>query len=125
MPSVFLGSFIGVTLNHKVVDPTTQVILFGVTVAWSIQTTWKKAKQLLAKEKAESVSKKLLGDEALKIQSAMNSEEVVIQALTPELEHIVYEEAHHFTGKRMLFTAISFTALFATQLLFKEQIFSS
>ena len=52
MPSVFLGSFIGVTLNQKVVDPTVQVILFGITVAWSIQTTWKKAKQLMAKEKA-------------------------------------------------------------------------
>ena len=50
MPCVFLGSFLGIMLG-KAIGPDAQMIIFGITVAWSIQTTTKKAIQLLAKEK--------------------------------------------------------------------------
>lgn len=49
MPFVFLGSFYGVQLGH-IVGETVQVIVFGVSVAWSIKTTFKKARELIAKE---------------------------------------------------------------------------
>lgn len=42
MPFVFLGSFYGIILG-KLIGSTAQVILFGFTVAWSIQTTAEKA----------------------------------------------------------------------------------
>ena len=42
MPCVFLGSFLGVMLG-KAIGQLAQLIIFGVTVAWSIQTTTKKA----------------------------------------------------------------------------------
>lgn len=38
MPFVFLGSFYGVQLGH-LIGETAQVCVFGITVAWSIQTT--------------------------------------------------------------------------------------
>lgn len=49
MPFVFLGSFYGVQLGH-IVGETVQVVVFGVSVAWSIKTTLKKAMQLIEKE---------------------------------------------------------------------------
>lgn len=42
MPAVFLGSLIGVVLG-QMIGQIAQVVLFGITVAWSIQTTGKKA----------------------------------------------------------------------------------
>jgi uncharacterized membrane protein YfcA len=53
MPFVFLGSFYGVQLGH-IVGETAQVIIFGVSVAWSIKTTSKKACELIAKENREA-----------------------------------------------------------------------
>lgn len=54
MPCVFLGSFLGVMLG-KAIGPDAQICIFAITVAWSIQTTTKKALQLIQKEKdAES-----------------------------------------------------------------------
>ena len=38
MPCVFLGSFLGVLLG-KLLEDDVQVIIFGITVAWSIKTT--------------------------------------------------------------------------------------
>jgi hypothetical protein len=49
MPAVFLGSLLGVKLG-VIVGETVQVVIFGITVAWSIQTTAKKAAQLIKKE---------------------------------------------------------------------------
>jgi len=43
MPCVFLGSFIGVWLSKNVVGETIKVLLFGLTVSWSIKTTSAKA----------------------------------------------------------------------------------
>jgi len=65
MPCVFLGSFIGVTLNHHIITSLQQVILFGLTVAWSIKTTAKKALEIIAKEKKQDQ----LGRDALLSQS--------------------------------------------------------
>ena len=53
MPAVFLGSFFGVLLG-QVVGELTQLIVFGITVAWSIKTTTSKACELLKKENEES-----------------------------------------------------------------------
>jgi hypothetical protein len=50
MPSVFLGSFFGVMLGENLSD-TTKMIIFGITVMWSIQTTASKACQQIEKEK--------------------------------------------------------------------------
>jgi uncharacterized membrane protein YfcA len=49
MPFVFLGSFYGVQLGH-IVGEMVQVLVFGISVAWSIKTTFKKARELIAKE---------------------------------------------------------------------------
>ena len=49
MPFVFLGSFYGVQLGH-IVGETVQVLVFAISVAWSIKTTFKKARELIAKE---------------------------------------------------------------------------
>lgn len=63
MPFVFLGSFYGVILG-KMIGTTAQVVVFGITVAWSIQTTSKKACQLIEKEKKEEMKKKGIVDES-------------------------------------------------------------
>jgi len=49
MPFVFLGSFTGVKLGHLFPE-WVRVVVFGVTVAWSIKTTFTKALKLRAKE---------------------------------------------------------------------------
>lgn len=43
MPAVFLGSLFGV-MSGPIIGQTAQMIVFGVTVAWSIYTTGKKAR---------------------------------------------------------------------------------
>lgn len=54
MPAVFLGSFFGVLLG-AIVGELCQLIVFGITVAWSVKTTTTKACELLKKEaEAES-----------------------------------------------------------------------
>jgi uncharacterized membrane protein YfcA len=56
MPCVFMGSFLGVMLG-KAIGQLAQICIFGITVAWSIQTTSKKAFQLIQKEKDEESNK--------------------------------------------------------------------
>ena len=63
MPFVFLGSFIGVKLG-QFFDEYVRVIVFGVTVAWSIQTTTKKAMSLVQKEKEAAQKESLLAQES-------------------------------------------------------------
>ena len=46
MPCVFLGSFLGIMLG-KLLEEYVQIIIFGLTMAWSIKTTWAKAKKLI------------------------------------------------------------------------------
>ena len=53
MPCVFMGSFIGILLG-KLLGEDIQIIIFGVTVAWSIYTTMKKACELRAKENKDA-----------------------------------------------------------------------
>ena len=60
MPAVFLGSLIGVNLG-QVIGQTAQVIIFAITVAWSIQTTGKKAIQMIRKEREQAENKATLG----------------------------------------------------------------
>lgn len=49
MPLVFLGSFLGVMLG-KLIGPMAQICIFEITVAWSIYTTAKKARDMWRKE---------------------------------------------------------------------------
>ena len=50
----------------------------------------------------------------------VDKEESVVMANTPEMEAILYEEKYHFTSKRMIFTLLSFGALFIVQAIFKN-----
>lgn len=49
MPSVFFGSFLGVIISHNLTALAKEII-FATTVAWSINTTLKKAIQMRKKE---------------------------------------------------------------------------
>lgn len=87
--------------------------IFGITVAWSIYTTAKKACELIAKEKLQKqgVNEKqsLLeaeGDAETKAEDNADN--------SPELQAIQNEEYHHFTKSRTLFTLFSFAVLFVT-----------
>ena len=115
MPAVFLGSFIGVKINQAV-SSEVQAMVFAITVAWSIQTTWKKARQLIEKENKASEEQSALNEQILE---KPEEKQVQIQAETPELSAILHEESNHFTLKRVVFTTISFVNLFATQMIFK------
>lgn len=61
MPFVFLGSFTGVKLGQFFAE-WVRVLVFGVTVAWSIKTTAAKAMSLRAKEKEAAEKSALLGN---------------------------------------------------------------
>ena len=50
MPAVFYGAFLGVFIGNNISE-LAKVIIFGVTVAWSIYTSSKKALKLLEEEK--------------------------------------------------------------------------
>ena len=54
MPLVFLGSFVGVILG-KLIGNMAQIIVFEVTVAWSIYTTAAKAIDMYRKENAPKI----------------------------------------------------------------------
>jgi len=64
MPFVFLGSFYGVQLGH-IVGETVQVLVFGISVAWSIKTTFKKARELIAKEARTDDDMMAMADEEM------------------------------------------------------------
>ena len=120
MPFVFLGSFVGVKLGQQFPE-WVRVVVFGVTVAWSIQTTLSKALKLRAKEKEAAEKKALLGgQETTQTASAVTTEtqsqsqsEKKEDAYESEnvgkiaLELIKYEEANHFTCRRMLFVFLN------------------
>jgi len=75
MPFVFLGSFIGVKLGLFFPEYV-RVIVFGVTVAWSIKTTAAKAISLRAKEREAAEKKSLLdkgNQETVQVQSATSA----------------------------------------------------
>ena len=109
-----MGSFLGVMLG-KAIGQLAQICIFGVTVAWSIQTTTKKALQLMAKER-EAASKES-NNENLLVDTPAEEEEQ-IEGITPELKDIKYQEKYHFTFQRLLFIAVNFCVLFATQFLY-------
>lgn len=92
-------------------------MVFAVTVAWSIQTTWKKARQLIEKENNEKGE--LSSSNQVLLEKPEAVEEDPIQSTTPELTSILHEEQNHFTLKRVVFTLIAFLNLFATQMIFK------
>ena len=129
MPCVFLGSFIGVWLSNNVVGEITKVVIFGLTVSWSIKTTSAKACELIAKERkqaaklAADAQEKLLnaksGDQENKIKP-LEVEDVSVVANTPEMQAILYEEKYHFTTKRVIFTILSFLSMYVTQTIFKQ-----
>ena len=50
MPSVFLGSMIGVQVG-QMIGTQWQTLIFGITVAWSIYTSVKKVFDILEKER--------------------------------------------------------------------------
>lgn len=116
MPCVFLGSFLGVMLG-KAIGQLAQICIFGVTVAWSIQTTTKKAIQLMAKEREQS-EKKEGSETLLNTDTGVTEEDQQIEDITPQLKDIKYQEKYHFTGQRLAFIALNFSVLFATQFLY-------
>lgn len=85
MPCVFLGSFLGVMLG-KAIGPFYQICIFGITVAWSIQTTTKKALQLMQKERDAESNKDSINENSNLITDAGASEDdQQIEGITPEL----------------------------------------
>lgn len=123
MPFVFLGAFIGVKLGSLIGD-TPRVLIFATTVAWSIQTTAKKAKSLLQKEKAKAQEEKDTKKESLLpngegASTAINSgapaagatvggpeepaNDAALAEKVPELEYIYTQEKYHFTTRRVIF----------------------
>ena len=120
MPAVFLGSLIGVKLGI-LIGQTAQVIIFGITVAWSIQTTAKKAAQMIKQERqSESLKENLINDSeqtAEKNPLLDNEKEVSEAAKTPELDWITTQEASHFPCNRLLYTVLSFLSLYIAQAL--------
>lgn len=75
MPFVFLGSFTGVKLGQFFPE-WVRVLVFGITVAWSIKTTAAKAMSLRAKEKAAAEKAALLGDENQQNTTVQNAASV-------------------------------------------------
>jgi hypothetical protein len=137
MPAVFLGAYIGVSLNHMLAEwgkeqkargeensgVLIQMCLFAVVVAWSIKTTAQKACELIKKEKQErnllpsTLNASLQDPEASIVQNDAEEDEQIVQSETPELLAILHEEKHHFTKKRVVFTLCCFLVLFLTQAL--------
>ena len=112
------------------------MVVFGITVAWSIYTTGKKARQLLAKEKEqrERAEGKQVGPTETTELAPVAAEETTFTepALDGDaegheesvdaaaLEEIYYNESHHFTMKRMGFYFINFIILLVTQTIVKN-----
>ena len=122
MPCVFLGSFFGVILG-KMIGETAQVIIFGLTVTWSIKTTGQKALQLLKEERAAekdvgATPEDALMEKAEEMEGGEDPDEKETE--TPELLEIKNEEKNHFTLSRVLFILVNFTALYTTQVLYKS-----
>jgi uncharacterized membrane protein YfcA len=119
MPAVFFGSFLGVIISQQI-SQLTKEVMFGITVAWSIYTTWHKALQTLEKERLQHLESKGAVSEK---SSLLNQQEEVEKEggqsveLSPALQQIKHEEGRHFTGGRVAFILVCFLALFATQYL--------
>lgn len=113
-----MGSFIGVLLGKKM-EEICQVWIFGVTVAWSIHTTLKKAFQLLEKEREAAADNESNKDSL--INQAEEATAEVLEAKTPEMEMIKYQEKYHFTSQRMCFILLNFSCLFVTQFFYGQK----
>jgi hypothetical protein len=72
MPSVFLGSMVGILLGN-LVGSTWQTVIFGITVAWSIYTSGKKVFEILEKEKREKEKSNVTEDTSLLNQETMEA----------------------------------------------------
>ena len=120
MPAVFFGAFVGVLIGNNLKD-IYKVIIFGVTVAWSIYTSGKKALKLLAEEKLKDdiASGKVSAiDEKsplVDMETTEDDSQPLVEA--PELDYIKYEEKHHITCTKVVFIGLSFINLFACQVL--------
>lgn len=124
MPFVFVGAFYGVMLGH-LMGEITRVVIFAVTVAWSIKTTAQKAAKLIAKEKKEAAEKQTLlaGGAMPAVQSGsdkLEEYEPMNQLNNQALSNIYYEEKYHFTGRRVLFVLVNFILLMANSTLNKN-----
>ena len=131
MPFVFLGSFYGVQLGH-IVGEIVQVVVFGVSVAWSIKTTLKKACELIAKENcvASDDDHMAMAEEEM-MEVPMMEDEMMMMEEAPDsfasgydLDMIKYQESHHFTSNRMLFMLANFIVLFINNMVFKTEGYS-
>lgn len=88
------------------------MIVFGVTVAWSIYTTGTKALELYD---AENNSK----DPPTEKDSLLKQEETAdgagpIEDICPEMKVIRTQEDKHFTLQRIVFILANFSILFVT-----------
>lgn len=82
MPAVFLGSFLGIMLG-KLLEEYVQIIIFGITVAWSIKTTWAKARKLINEEKQAKLETNTAISDTISEASILASE-----VNSPELQAI-------------------------------------
>jgi len=126
MPAIFFGSMVGGIL-FDLTNQETKMLLFGSTVAWSIHTTIKKARALIAQEAKDSEKKVMennMGEPFIKLDGSEDGKAkeggVNESSLPdiPELREIRYEEANHLTCKKYSFISICFAALFVTQSLY-------
>lgn len=111
MPCVFMGSFMGVLLG-KIIGETWQMIVFGITVAWSIKTTSKKAFQLLEEERKNSTDSGSKETDSLMEQATPS--DAPIEDVCKEMQEIKYQEDKHFTLQRCIFILANFSILFVT-----------
>ena len=118
MPAVFLGTFIGVILN-QICPEMIKVTVFGVTVAWSLQTTHMKYLQLKEKERKIAAGE-FTGGTSAKLLEEHDMEKNTIEADTPDMRKIKVEESQHFTAERVVFIVLCFSILFGTQIIYKQ-----
>lgn len=132
MPFVFVGAFYGVMFGHMMHE-LWRVCIFGVTVAWSVQTTAKKACKLIAKEKEDAAKKEALlaaGGSAMQpmavaINSASTTDKLEnyepgMELNNQALSNIYYEEKYHFTGRRVCFVLVNFCLLLLNSAAYKN-----
>ena len=90
----------------------------------NISSNIKDSNHTVTKEiSSETKKNTLLGDTEAQQETDAPAEENLeevqsIQDSNPELAEIIYSEGHHFTWKRVIFTAMSFASLFITNAIF-------
>jgi uncharacterized membrane protein YfcA len=125
MPLVFLGSMVGVQVGHKI-GSDWQTIIFALTISWSIYTSTKRVLVMIEKEKnpQANLMKSGLRQSLIFSEKDVEDGQEAVTAETPELQEIKYQEAHHFTLTRVVFSLLCFFGMFFTSLQVKQDTLS-